>query len=97
MSVFIDLTWLAWAYCRFSLKKAADTLGLDGSEKFDIHVNDELKPRSIVKVDAMKDDGSTISFETVCRIDTPVEIDYYRNGGILHYVLREYHRAELQS
>ncbi|MDZ7683007.1 MAG: hypothetical protein U5J63_15145 [Fodinibius sp.] len=35
-----------------------------------------------------------LSFETICRIDTPVEIDYYRNGGILHYVLREYHRSE---
>ncbi len=79
---------------QFKEGESAESLGLDGSEKFDIHLDDELKPRGIVKVDAMKDDGSTISFETVCRIDTPVEIDYYRNGGILHYVLREYHRAE---
>ncbi len=79
---------------QFKEGESADTLGLDGSEQFDIHLSDDLKARSVVKVDAKKSNGETISFETVCRIDTPVEIDYYRNGGILHYVLREYHRAE---
>jgi aconitate hydratase len=39
-------------------------------------------------VRAVKRDGREVTFQTVCRIDTPVEIDYYRHGGILHYVLR---------
>ena len=43
----------------------------------------------MVKVDAVHPNGKTTSFETLCRIDTPVEIEYYRNGGILHKVLRD--------
>ena len=66
------------------------SLGLDGSESFNIFVDDNLKPRQIVKVEAKKADGTVVKFDTVCRIDTPVEIDYYRNGGILHKVLRDY-------
>ncbi|NGP89009.1 aconitate hydratase AcnA [Fodinibius halophilus] len=79
---------------QFKEGESADALGLDGSEEFTIHLSDDLKAQDTVKVDAKKSNGETISFETECRIDTPVEIDYYRNGGILHYVLREYHRAE---
>lgn len=81
---------------QFKEGESADTLGLDGSETFDIQLSDDLKPRQIVPVTAQKANGETISFETICRIDTPVEIDYYRNGGILHYVLREYHQAGKQ-
>ncbi|MCH8549706.1 MAG: hypothetical protein LAT80_12600, partial [Balneolaceae bacterium] len=66
------------------------SLGLDGSESYNIHVDDNLKPRQTVKVEAKKADGTVVKFDTVCRIDTPVEIDYYRNGGILHKVLRDY-------
>ena len=51
--------------------------------------SDSLKPRQIVKVKATKADGKVITFDTLCRIDTPVEVDYYRNGGILHTVLRQ--------
>jgi len=73
---------------------SADSLGLDGSETFTIHVDDELQAGQKVKVDAEKENGDVVSFDTLCRIDTPVEIDYYRHGGILHYVLRQYHKAE---
>jgi aconitate hydratase len=66
------------------------SLGLDGSEVFNIQIDDNLKPRQTVKVTAKKADGQSIEFDTVCRIDTPVEIDYFRNGGILHKVLRDY-------
>lgn len=79
---------------QFKEGESADTLGLDGSEVFSIDVSDDLQPRDLVPVEAQKENGETISFEAVCRIDTPVEIDYYRNGGILHYVLRDYHRAD---
>ncbi|MFT5129136.1 MAG: aconitate hydratase, partial [Rhodothermales bacterium] len=66
----------------------ADSLGLDGSETFAIDVDDSLAPRQQVAVSATKADGSVVSFSTICRIDTPVEVVYYRNGGILHTVLR---------
>lgn len=66
-----------------------ETFGFDGSETFSIQVDDNLKPRQMVRVDAVKKSGETISFEALCRIDTPIEIDYYRNGGILHKVLRD--------
>jgi aconitate hydratase len=67
----------------------AASLGLDGTETFDVHVDDTLKPRQDVPVVATRADGTTVEFTTTCRIDTPVEVDYYRNGGILHTVLRK--------
>ncbi len=82
---------------QFKEGEDADSLGLDGSEVFTVHVDDDLKPRQEVQVDAQKADGETVTFTTVCRIDTPVEIDYYRNGGILHYVLRDYHRTDKEQ
>jgi len=69
--------------------QTADSLNLDGTEIFDIAVDDNVKPRQDIVVTATKSDGSTIQFTTTCRIDTPVEVDYYRNGGILHTVLRK--------
>ncbi len=64
--------------------------GLDGSETFEITgIADDLAPGQIVEVRAMKPDGSVDAFPVRVRIDTPDELDYYRHGGILHYVLRE--------
>jgi aconitate hydratase len=68
--------------------ETAASLGLDGTDAFDIAVDDTLKPRQDVNVTATKKDGSKVEFTTTCRIDTPVEVEYYRNGGILHTVLR---------
>jgi aconitate hydratase len=68
--------------------QSAHSLGLDGSESFDIALDDNLAPQCNVSVAATKFDGSKISFATVCRIDTPVELDYYRDGGILCTVLK---------
>ncbi len=68
----------------------AKSLGLTGEEEFDIEgLNDGLKPRSTITVKAHKPDGTFTTFEAFVRIDTPVEIDYYRNGGILPTVLRK--------
>ena len=75
---------------QFKEGESADILGLDGSETFDIHVDNDVKARGEIKVVASKADGSTTEFMTQCRIDTPVEVDYYRNGGILHTVLLDY-------
>jgi aconitate hydratase len=68
--------------------QSAASLGLTGEETFDIDIGDELKPGQTVIVKA----GGK-SFETTCRIDTPVELEYYRNGGILQTVLRKLMKA----
>ena len=73
----------------FKDEQSAESLGLDGTETFDIEVSDNVQPRQDIAVKATKTDGSVIAFTTTCRIDTPVEVDYYRNGGILHTVLRK--------
>ncbi|WP_374969364.1 aconitate hydratase AcnA [Terrabacter sp. BE26] len=69
----------------------ADSLGLDGTETFSITgitaLNEGTTPKT-VKVVATKESGETVEFDAVVRIDTPGEADYYRNGGILQYVLR---------
>ncbi|MEM8485031.1 MAG: aconitate hydratase AcnA [Bacteroidota bacterium] len=75
---------------QFADGETPTSLGLDGSETFSIPVTDDVKPRQNIQVTATKADGSTVSFATRCRLDTPVEVDYYRNGGILHYVLRNF-------
>ena len=64
------------------------TLGLTGHETFSIPIGDAIKPGQDVAVTATAADGTAKTFTTTCRIDTPVEIEYYRNGGILHTVLR---------
>ncbi|MCA9292549.1 MAG: aconitate hydratase AcnA [Phycisphaerales bacterium] len=68
---------------------SAQSLGLDGSETFDIDLGQSIEPRQQVQVTATKADGKVIRFEALCRIDTPVEIEYFRNGGILQTVLRK--------
>jgi aconitate hydratase len=66
-----------------------ETLGLTGDDSFTIEHVAELKPRQQVTVKVARADGSTFSFEALCRIDTANEIEYFMNGGILHYVLRK--------
>ncbi|MGH3650312.1 MAG: aconitate hydratase AcnA, partial [Acidimicrobiia bacterium] len=66
----------------------ANSLRLDGTETFDIFADDDLVPRQTIKVSTTREDGSSVEFDTVARVDTPIEVDYLRNGGILHYVLR---------
>ncbi|HVT79043.1 MAG TPA: aconitate hydratase AcnA [Phycisphaerae bacterium] len=65
------------------------TLGLEGTETFAIAIDDNVKPRQDIAVTATKQDGAQVKFFATCRIDTPVEVEYYRNGGILHTVLRK--------
>jgi aconitate hydratase len=69
---------------------------LDGTEVYDITGIEDLnssKTPKTVHVKATKTDGSAVEFDAVVRIDTPGEADYYRNGGILQYVLRNMLRA----
>jgi aconitate hydratase len=69
--------------------EGADMLGLDGTETFDIEIDDSLQPRQRVLVRATAQDGSLKEFHAIARVDTPIEVEYLRNGGILHYVLRK--------
>ncbi|MBD8066518.1 aconitate hydratase AcnA [Devosia sp. PTR5] len=64
------------------------TLGLDGSETVDISGVETIEPRAMVTVKITRANGDVLNVETRCRIDTANELDYFRNGGILHYVLR---------
>ena len=66
------------------------SLGLTGFETFDvIGLDNSLKPKSRLAVRAHARDGTTREFKVVARVDTPEEMNYYKNGGILHYVLRQ--------
>ncbi|MEZ6164450.1 MAG: hypothetical protein R3B67_08455 [Phycisphaerales bacterium] len=67
----------------------AGSLGIKGDETFDIVMPDPVEPRCDVTVKATRPDGSGFEFVAVCRIDTPVEIEYFKNGGILHTVIRK--------
>ena len=69
------------------------SLGLTGREAFTIRGIETLAPRARLRVTARGDDGATRSFDVTCRIDGPIELDYYRNGGILPAVLRRLARA----
>jgi aconitate hydratase len=66
-----------------------ETLGLSGNETFTIPLSDEVQPLEWLTVTATAADGTVTAFEAQVRLDTPVEVEYYRNGGILHTVLRE--------
>ncbi|WP_211260412.1 aconitate hydratase [Amycolatopsis jejuensis] len=81
---------------QFPEGESASTLKLDGTETFAIagitKLNDGETPRT-VRVTATKEDGTNVEFDGVVRIDTPGEADYYRNGGILQYVLRKMTRS----
>ena len=76
---------------QFPAGETAASLGLDGTEVFDIAgitaLNDGITPDTLA-VTATRSDGTVVAFDAVVRIDTPGEADYYRNGGILQYVLR---------
>ncbi|MEG8179708.1 aconitate hydratase AcnA [Nocardia terpenica] len=81
---------------QFPEGESAASLKLDGTEVFDIEgitrLNEGVTPKTL-KVTATKENGDKITFDAVVRIDTPGEADYYRNGGILQYVLRNMIRS----
>jgi aconitate hydratase len=74
---------------QFQDDQTRETLGLTGDDVFTITGVADIKPRQTVTVEVTRPDGSTFSFDTLCRIDTANEVEYYMNGGILHYVLRK--------
>jgi aconitate hydratase len=73
---------------QFKEGQGVESLGLTGHETFTIHVDDDLQPLQDLRVDVTDEGGNTRTIIMICRVDTPVEVDYYRNGGILQTVLR---------
>jgi aconitate hydratase len=74
---------------QFKPGDGAVSLGLTGRETFDITgIAGSIKPGQDVQIHAAREDGSSLDFAVTCRIDTQVEVDYHRNGGVLHTVLR---------
>jgi len=70
---------------------SAESLGLDGSEQYTIHgISKGLEPGQVLKAEAKKSDGRTVDFQLTARLDSPIEVEYYRNEGILQYVLRQF-------
>jgi aconitate hydratase len=74
---------------QFNEGDSAESLGLDGTGSYTIRGIGEIQPRQDVEVEVTRPDGSRQSFTARCRIDTYNELEYYRSGGILHYVLRK--------
>jgi len=74
---------------KFNDGQNAESLGLKGDEVFDITgLSDKMSPKSVMNVKATKADGSVVEFQATALLNTDVEVNYYRNGGILHTVLR---------
>jgi len=73
----------------FKAGQSWDSLGLDGSEIFSISGVEDMQPRKVLQVKAVKDDGRQIDFEVIARLDTEVDVAYFENNGILAYVLRK--------
>lgn len=73
----------------FANGESAESLGLTGQETFDIQVDESVEPNAEVPVIATDNDGNETKFNAIVRFDSEIEMDYYRNGGILQMVLRE--------
>ncbi len=74
---------------QFKGNDSAQSLNLDGTEQFDVAIPDNLQPQQDLTLVITRKDGSRQNVTVLCRIDTPIEVDYYKHGGILPYVLRE--------
>jgi aconitate hydratase len=72
----------------FEENENAATLGLRGDEVYDIEIPSEPQPKQKLNVTATDKDGKSKVFKVTCRLDNTVEVEYYRNGGVLHTVLR---------
>lgn len=77
----------------FKPGESRETLGLTGEETIDILGLEELRPRMLLDLVIHRPDGTTTTTQVQCRVDTADEVEYYKNGGILHYVLRNMAKA----
>ena len=74
---------------QFRTGESAQTLGIDGTESFDLDIPASLAPQQDLELSVTRKNGEQFRVTLLCRIDTPIEVDYFRHGGILPYVLRE--------
>ncbi len=78
----------------YKVGETAETLGVVGTESFTISgISENIKPLKEVEITATNKDGKQVKFKAIARLDSAIEIEYYRNGGILQYVLRQFLRA----
>jgi len=84
-----NLVFMGVLPLEFTDGQTAESLGLVGDETFDLALPDPIEPRCTVPVTATRPDGTTTTFDARLRIDTRVEVEYARNGGILHTVIRK--------
>jgi aconitate hydratase len=75
---------------QFTEGVSAESLGITGTESFDIlGLSENLYPNKRLQVRAIRQDGSTLTFEAIARIDSKIEMEYYEQGGILNMILRK--------
>jgi aconitate hydratase len=74
---------------QFKGTDTVESLGIKGDETFDIDVPSDIRPQQDLTLGITRKDGSKQAVQVLCRIDTPIEVDYFRHGGILPFVLRE--------
>lgn len=84
-----NLVFMGVLPLQFKAGDNAETLGLSGKEVIEVDVDETVRPRDLVKVRAIDEDGNVKSFEVLVRFDSDVEVDYHRHGGILQMVLRD--------
>ncbi|OZC01800.1 aconitate hydratase AcnA [Rubricoccus marinus] len=80
----------------FKSGETLDTYGLDGTETYAIPVDDDVTPGQMLTITAEKASGESVEFEVRVALNTPVEVEYYRHGGILNYVLRDFLNTSMQ-
>jgi aconitate hydratase len=78
----------------FKKGEGINSFGLDGTEIYSIKGLEEMEPGKTLQVTALKTDGSTVEFEVISRLDTAIDVTYFRHGGILPYVLRQMLKEE---
>ena len=76
---------------QFAEGQNAESFGLTGKETYNIKdISGKLGILKKLSVESKRDDGTVIKFNVICRLDSAIEIEYYKNGGILHYVLPQF-------
>ena len=84
-----NLVFMGVLPLQFKDGEDVEAIGLTGHETFEVRIPEDLQPRQEIEVVATAEDGTPKTFMAIARVDTPVEVDYYRNGGILQTVLRK--------
>ena len=75
---------------QFRAGESCSSLDLNGNETYTIHINDDIRPGQDVLVEIVHSDGVKEGITVICRLDSAVEVEYYRHGGILHKALRTF-------